>query len=288
MSLGNNLVNLRKQKGWSQDELADNLNLSRQAISKWENDLSMPDVDNVKKISRVFSVGIDELLNNEVPKDKAVALDIKKQDKKDKIINLIKTIILALVIIYFINVIYKFTSLLVIVNGVSAYQNLNNYHYTITTYDENGLAEKEECWYKDGVSRTENTVYADGSENVNTVCIDYNERYIYAINTKNEKTELNFDEYVLINEYNNGEQLYIRLPPILKKKNMKIYVLSCFNFSLNEMNISFSNSNIAVNTSTNYLILSKEALLPKIFLDNSEGRITTYDIEIDSVNDIQI
>ena len=38
MSFGNNLVNLRKQKGWSQDELADNLNLSRQAISKWEND----------------------------------------------------------------------------------------------------------------------------------------------------------------------------------------------------------------------------------------------------------
>ena len=212
MSFGNNLVNLRKQKGWSQDELADNLNLSRQAISKWENDLSMPDVDNVKKISRVFSVGIDELLNNEVPKDKAVALDINKQDKKDKIINLIKTIILALVIIYIINVIYKFASLLVIVNGVSAYQNLNNYHYTITTYDENGLAEKEECWYKDGVSRTENTVYTGENPNMNTIFVDYNEGYVYALESDNVRTELDYEQYVRINDFDNGKQLYNNLP----------------------------------------------------------------------------
>lgn len=281
MSFGNNLVNLRKQKGWSQDELADNLNLSRQAISKWENDLSMPDVDNVKKISRVFSVGIDELLNNEVPKDKAVALDINKQDKKDKIINLIKTIILALVIIYFINVIYKFASLLVIVNGVSAYQNLNNYHYTITTYDENGLAEKEECWYKDGVSRTENTVYVDGSENVNTVCIDYNERYIYALNDKNEKIELDFDEYTFINELSNGRQLYTKLPAIMLKENLNGYVMSCFN--MNKMNINFSKNNISLHIDSNYLNLDKEKLLPKSIYDATLKRIIVYDIELNSV-----
>lgn len=281
MSFGNNLVNLRKQKGWSQDELADNLNLSRQAISKWENDLSMPDVDNVKKISRVFSVGIDELLNNEVPKDKAVALDINKQDKKDKIINLIKTIILALVIIYFINVIYKFASLLVIVNGVSAYQNLNNYHYTITAYDENGLAEKEECWYKDGVSRTENTVYVDGSENVNTVCIDYNERYIYALNDKNEKIELDFDEYTFINELSNGRQLYTKLPAIMLKENLNGYVMSCFN--MNKMNINFSKNNISLHIDSNYLNLDKEKLLPKSIYDATLKRIIVYDIELNSV-----
>ena len=281
MSFGNNLVNLRKQKGWSQDELADNLNLSRQAISKWENDLSMPDVDNVKKISRVFSVGIDELLNNEVPKDKAVALDINKQDKKDKIINLIKTIILALVIIYFINVIYKFASLLVIVNGVSAYQNLNNYHYTITAYDENGLAEKEECWYKDGVSRTENTVYAGNSENVNTVCIDYNERYIYALNDKNEKIELDFDEYTFINELSNGRQLYTKLPAIMLKENLNGYVMSCFN--MNKMNINFSKNNISLHIDSNYLNLDKEKLLPKSIYDATLKRIIVYDIELNSV-----
>ena len=282
MSFGNNLVNLRKQKGWSQDELADNLNLSRQAISKWENDLSMPDVDNVKKISRVFSVGIDELLNNEVPKDKAVALDINKQDKKDKIINLIKTIILALVIIYFINVIYKFASLLVIVNGVSAYQNLNNYHYTITTYDENGLAEKEECWYKDGVSRTENTVYAGDSENVNTVCIDYNDKYVYVLDDNGVKTELNYDEYVFINDYNNGKQLYTRLPSILKRKSINTYL------GAYAMDINILEDNIVLNTVANNVLIAKDTLLPKVFWDNNQEKITTYNIETNSVNNIQI
>ena len=282
MSFGNNLVNLRKQKGWSQDELADNLNLSRQAVSKWENDLSMPDVDNVKKISKVFSVGIDDLLNNDVPKDKAVSLDINKQDKKDKIINLIKTIILALVIIYLINVVYKFASLLVIVNGVSAYQNLNNYHYIITTYDENGLAEKEECWYKDGVSRTENTVYAGDSENVNTVCIDYNDKYVYVLDDNGVKTELNYDEYVFINDYNNGKQLYTRLPSILKRKSINTYL------GAYDMDINILEDNIVLNTVANNVLIAKDTLLPKVFWDNNQEKITTYNIETNSVNNIQI
>ena len=285
MSFGNNLVNLRKQKGWSQDELADNLNLSRQAISKWENDLSMPDVDNVKKISRVFSVGIDELLNNEVPKDKAVALDIKKQDKKDKIINLIKTIILALVIIYFINVIYKFASLLVIVNGVSAYQNLNNYHYTITTYDENGLAEKEECWYKDGVFRTESTVYTDDDSSMNTIFVNYNERYACAIDDNNNSTELDFEEYSLMNKLGNGKQLYNKLPSILQKDNIGTYFLGCLN--VNKISIDMTKNYISINTIERNIILDKENLLPKVLSAIDEGRIVTYEIEINSIESIE-
>lgn len=288
MSFGDNLVNLRKQKGWSQDELADNLNLSRQAVSKWENDLSMPDVDNVKKISKVFSVGIDDLLNNDVPKDKAVSLDINKQDKKDKIINLIKTIILALVIIYLINVVYKFASLLVIVNGVSAYQNLNNYHYIITTYDENGLAEKEECWYKDGVSRTENIIYAGEDRDINTVCVNYNEHYAYVLDNNDTKKDLNFEEYVFMNDYDEGKQLYIKLPNILKRKNVCTYIWSCLNFSLDAIDINVWDDDIVINTSVNNILLAKDSLLPQIFYDNCQGKITTFNIELNSVRNIQI
>lgn len=145
MSFGNNLVNLRKQKGWSQDELADNLNLSRQAVSKWENDMSKPDIDNVKKISQLFSVGIDDLLNNDISNDKAFSIDIKKKDKRDRWIALVKVMVLALVIIYALSVIYKLVSLLIIVNGVKQYETLSNYHYIISTYDEDSLIQKEEC-----------------------------------------------------------------------------------------------------------------------------------------------
>ncbi len=286
MSFGNNLVNLRKQKGWSQDELADNLNLSRQAISKWENDLSMPDVDNVKKISRVFSVGIDELLNNEVPKDKAVALDIKKQDKKDKIMNLVKTIILALVIIYLINVIYKFASLLVIVNGVSAYQNLNNYHYTITTYDENGLAEKEECWYKDGVSRTENTIYVDNGSNINSIYVNYNDEYVCAIDNDNNSMELSFEEYNLMNNYAHGEQFYSNLPSIIKKGNIGVNLVACLDFD--NINLNISETNIVIETNERNIVLNRENLLPEFIYNNKESRMVTVDMEIGSVESVQI
>ena len=84
MSFGENLINLRRQKGWSQDDLANNLNISRQAISKWETDISKPDVDNLERISKIFSVTIDNLLDNDLPNDKAVALDVKKKEKKEK------------------------------------------------------------------------------------------------------------------------------------------------------------------------------------------------------------
>ena len=166
MSFGENLINLRRQKGWSQDDLANNLNISRQAISKWENNQSKPDVDNVQKISKAFGIKIDDLLDNDIPKEKAVTLEVKKAEKKEKAIVIVKLIIIAVIILYVISVVYKFASLLIIVNGVQKYANLDNYHYIITTYDENGLVEKEECWFKDGVSKT-----AYEAQNVKTIIV---------------------------------------------------------------------------------------------------------------------
>ena len=154
MSFGENLINLRKQKGWSQDDLANNLNLSRQAISKWENDTSKPDLDNIKKISKIFSVTIDDLLNNDVVKDKAVTLNVKKKEKKERTITIVKCMIIAVIILYIINVIFKFASLLIIVNGIQKYANLSNYHYVINTYENSELIQEEECWFKDGISKT--------------------------------------------------------------------------------------------------------------------------------------
>ena len=178
MSFGENLINLRKQKGWSQDDLADNLNLSRQAISKWENDTSKPDIDNIEKISKIFSVTIDDLLNNDVVKDKAVTLNVKKQEKREKAITIIKCMIIAVIILYIINVIFKFASLLIIVNGVQKYANLSNYHYVITTYDENGLVETEECWFKDGISKTVITYNNDSKEkNIKVIYMNYIQNY---------------------------------------------------------------------------------------------------------------
>jgi len=65
MSLGERIQQLRKARGLSQEQLADSLNVSRQAISKWETDQSSPEIGNILALSSVFSVSTDELLGND-------------------------------------------------------------------------------------------------------------------------------------------------------------------------------------------------------------------------------
>lgn len=64
MNLENKLATLRKQLGLSQEDLADKLNISRQAVCKWESGQSTPDIDNLKILSQIFNVSVDNLLNN--------------------------------------------------------------------------------------------------------------------------------------------------------------------------------------------------------------------------------
>lgn len=59
----------RNQKGLSQTEVAEELNLTRQAISNWESNKSYPDIDNIVLLSKLYEVSIDELLGANVKKD---------------------------------------------------------------------------------------------------------------------------------------------------------------------------------------------------------------------------
>ena len=56
MILAEKIALLRRQNGWSQEELADQLNVSRQAVSKWEGGTSIPDLDKILKLSALFEV----------------------------------------------------------------------------------------------------------------------------------------------------------------------------------------------------------------------------------------
>ena len=66
MILAEKIVNLRKKMGWSQEELAEQLGVSRQSVSKWESEQSLPDMDKIVKMSTVFSVSTDYLLKDEL------------------------------------------------------------------------------------------------------------------------------------------------------------------------------------------------------------------------------
>ena len=69
------LYSLRTQSGYSQEALAEKVNVSRQAISKWELGLTLPDTDKIVALSKVFDVTIDYLLKDEIKVNKDESLD---------------------------------------------------------------------------------------------------------------------------------------------------------------------------------------------------------------------
>ena len=67
MTLGQRIQELRKQQNLSQEELGTRLGVSRQAVSRWEMDGAVPDVDKLIAMSKLFSVTLNDLLGVEAP-----------------------------------------------------------------------------------------------------------------------------------------------------------------------------------------------------------------------------
>ena len=65
MTFAENLKMLRKQAGMSQEQLAEKIGVSRQAVTKWETGAGIPDIENIMAISTLFNISIDDLLSNE-------------------------------------------------------------------------------------------------------------------------------------------------------------------------------------------------------------------------------
>ena len=69
MTFGEKLLKLRKERGWTQEELAAQIHISRQALSKWEQGSVLPDTENVLQLSRLFGVSTDYLLHDDFESD---------------------------------------------------------------------------------------------------------------------------------------------------------------------------------------------------------------------------
>lgn len=75
-----NLKTLRKQKGFSQEELASRLHVVRQTISKWEKNLSVPDADTLIRLAEILEVSVSELLGSKIEtKNGNVTNDVAEQ-----------------------------------------------------------------------------------------------------------------------------------------------------------------------------------------------------------------
>ena len=72
MILADKIITLRKKCGWSQEELAEKLDVSRQSVSKWEGAQSIPDIDKIIMMSQIFGVSTDYLLKDEIDAEEKV------------------------------------------------------------------------------------------------------------------------------------------------------------------------------------------------------------------------
>lgn len=78
-SFGTRLANIRREHNLTQNDIADRLNISAQAVSKWENDLTSPDIDTLLKLADIFDITVDELLG----KKKKETLYVPTEERKD-------------------------------------------------------------------------------------------------------------------------------------------------------------------------------------------------------------
>ena len=68
MILADKIIENRKKNGWSQEELADKLGVSRQSVSKWEGAQAVPDMKKILQMSELFGVSTDYLLRDDIGK----------------------------------------------------------------------------------------------------------------------------------------------------------------------------------------------------------------------------
>ena len=91
MTLGKRIAMLRRRKELKQEELANMLDITAQAVSKWENDQTCPDISLLPELARILGVSVDELLTGKQEPAPAVQLvpETQRKDMKDMILRLV-------------------------------------------------------------------------------------------------------------------------------------------------------------------------------------------------------
>ena len=152
MKLSEKIFSLRKQRGLSQEELAGKLNVSRQAVSRWEGGSALPDASNILQLSKLFEVTADYLLNDDYESDRDVPAVKKSETTANRKIKTGIAVFLSLFgllgnfILYILSrVIEVMVPRVIFQNGEKIYQYdsgsvARSYKYFIQTYDLEFLA----------------------------------------------------------------------------------------------------------------------------------------------------
>lgn len=98
MEIGKKIMDLRKKNGYSQEELAEKVGVTRQTISKWELGETSPDLKQAKELSKIFNVSLDELADNDI-KDVLIKKTSNTERLSGLILKSIKFIIVFIIMV---------------------------------------------------------------------------------------------------------------------------------------------------------------------------------------------
>lgn len=129
MKFNERLLDLRKKKGWSQEELGYKLDVSRQTISKWEAGQTTPELEKLRLLAKTFEISVDELINEdeEVVEKETITVNKKKKFKKRKIVVILA---IMLVLLYVSIAIFRFIIIYKVSNEIlyADAEGFLNYH----------------------------------------------------------------------------------------------------------------------------------------------------------------
>lgn len=135
------MINTRKEIGFSQEDVAELINVSRQTISAWESGKSIPTIDNISKLATLFKISISDLTysnssfqitSQKNQFDKTITKNIIKKTNFRR--TLIISFLLIILLIIFIPSLIKGFTFVKINHDLTLVSNINNYHYKIFTY----------------------------------------------------------------------------------------------------------------------------------------------------------
>lgn len=111
MSIGERLLELRKKKNLSQEEVASSIGVSRQTISKWETDQSVPDFDKIVPLSELFEITTDELLRGKKEECPEIIIESGENEEQIKIRKRTALVVSSSVVLYILAVVWVIMSI---------------------------------------------------------------------------------------------------------------------------------------------------------------------------------
>lgn len=311
--LNENLYKFRKEKGISQEELGNEIGVSRQAVYKWESGERMPDINNLNSLCEYFDKNIEDFIDgsNSLFKEKEENTSLKNKIKMSKIILIILVILL---VCYILTILIKSIFFGTMFIKINQYKNSTNYSYgkkssylNLNSYvDENGkkeiydMSSLDYIKYKDGkqklFSLTETTIPIDGNYKTST-----NKWYI--------SNDENIDVY---SEYEERNQYYYGTTDIMEKTPYEIVesyvkefydlknILNPFKF----LKIDFKNNDLIFEKNNKRGLANGEVYVKEIiYIDLETGYLskiesykeneldfiyTYFDYEFNTVKDSQV